>query len=139
MSSAEVRAQCEQWLNERWQGVYSNQHGALIVPNMGKTACFVECSDTPDGLTRVNIHAPILMNINTTPDVFRLVALNGANWRFGALSLYEEDGVHMEFDYSLLGEGLTGGELNFFVDLIAKTADDMVDRLQPLVGGRPVY
>jgi len=139
MSAADVRVYGKQWLQERWNGVYSNQHGSLVVPHLDKTAGFVDFSDTPDGYTRVNIHAPILLDVNATSEMFKYVALNGTNWRFGALSVYDEDGINIEFDYSLLGEGMTGGQLNYLVQLVSQTALHLIDQLQPEFGGRPIY
>jgi hypothetical protein len=60
------------YLNERWQGVY--QHGAFIVPSIGRTACFVEATDTPDGYVRLNIRAPILLSVPPSAELFKLVA-----------------------------------------------------------------
>src|SRR5215831_6543799 len=102
MTADSVRPLIQGYLAERWQGIYQNSHGAFIVPNMGRTACFVEPGDTKDGRVRVNIHAPILLNVPRSAALFELVALNATNWNFGALSMYEEDGLNLEFDYAIL-------------------------------------
>jgi hypothetical protein len=124
------------YLNERWQGVYQNQHGAFIVPSIGRTACFVEATDTPDGYVRLNIRAPILLSVPPSAELFKLVALNATNWNIGALSVYEEDGLNVEFDYSILADGISSRILNYLVQTVASTADDLAPKLQAQFGGR---
>jgi hypothetical protein len=136
MDSAAVRKLLASYLNERWQGVYENGRGALIVPNMGRTACFVEPTDLPDGRARINVRAPILLGVPRSPALFELVALNATNWTFGALSMYEEDGLNLEFDYSVLADGVTSSMLNYLVHIIASTADGLAPKLQATYGGR---
>src|SRR5690242_17199236 len=123
LDAAAVRNMLAGYLAERWRGVYENGRGALIVPNMGRTACFVEPTDLPDGRTRVNVRAPILLGVPPSPALFDLVALNATSWNFGALSMYEEDGLNLEFDYALLADGLSSSTLNYLVEVVAATAD----------------
>jgi hypothetical protein len=142
MNAFELRSRCDEWLNERWQGVYQNQHGVTIVPHMGKTACFIEVSDTHDGLTRINVHAPILADVHATPEMYQFIATHAGDWTFGAMTLYLENDVppvNIEFEYSLLGETTTSEQLNYFVETVARTASDLVDTLQPAFGGRTIY
>jgi hypothetical protein len=136
INAASVRSLLASYLNERWQGVYENGRGALIVPNMGRTACFVEPTDLPDGRTRVNVRAPILLEIPPSPALFELVALNATSWNFGALSMYEEDGLNLEFDYALLADGLSSSTLNYLVQVVGTTADDLAPKFQATYGGR---
>ena len=127
------------YLRERWQDVYENGRGAIIVPNLGRTACFVEPGDTKDGRTRIDIRAPILLAIPPSPALFQLVALNATNWMFGALSMYEEDGLNLEFDYAVLADSTSASSLNYLVELIARTADDLAPTFQSQYGGRFLY
>lgn len=136
ITAAAMRPVIFGYLSDRWQGVYENKHGALIVPNMGHTACFVELSDTSDSRTRVNIHAPILLGVPPSAGLFRMVALNTTNWTFGALSTYEEDGLNLEFDYAVLADGLSSAVLNYLVQVVAQTADNLATSLQADFGGR---
>jgi len=124
------------YLTERWQGVYQNAHGAFIIPNFGHTACFVELTDTKDGRVRLNIRSPILLDLPRSAALFELVALNATNWNFGALSIYEENGLHLEFDYAVLADGITSSTLNYLVQLIASTANNLASKLQSEHGGR---
>lgn len=136
MNAASVRSLIASYLNERWRGVYENGRGAFIVPNMGRTACFVEPTDLADGRTRINVRAPILLGLPPSPALFELVALNATSWNFGALSVYEEDGFNLEFDYAVLADGLSSSTLNYLVQVVAATADDLAPKLQATYGGR---
>jgi|tagenome__1003787_1003787.scaffolds.fasta_scaffold20899753_2 hypothetical protein len=62
--------------------------------------------------------------------------MNATSWNFGALSLYEEDGLNLEFNYALLADGLSSSTLNYLVQVIAATADDLAPKLQVTYGGR---
>ncbi len=139
VNAESIRATILGYLNERWRGVYANNHNALVVPNMGRTACFVEPSDTKDGRVRLNIRSPILLDMPPSPALFEMVALNATNWAFGALSLYEEDGLNLEFDYAVLADGLTSTALNYLVQMVATTADGLAPKLQSQFGGRFLY
>jgi hypothetical protein len=136
MSADAIRPVIFGYLTDHWQGVYQNSHGALIVPDIGHTACFVEPSETRDGRTRVNIRAPILLGVPPSPELFRLVALNATNWAFGALSIYEEDGLNLEFDYAVLADGLSSAVLNYLVQVISETARSLAPDLKNEFGGR---
>jgi hypothetical protein len=107
LNAETMRPVLRRFLEEQWHGVYENGRGAVIVPNLGRTACFVEPSDTNDGRTRVNVRAPVVMGAPRSPALFELIALNATNGNFGALSLHEEDGLNVEFDFTILADGLT--------------------------------
>lgn len=124
------------YLDECWQGVYQNAHGAFIIPNIGHTACFVELTDTRDGRVRLDIRAPILLDLPRSAALFEMVALNATNWNFGALSMYEEDGLNLEFDYAVLADSITSSTLNYLVQLVASTANNLASKLQSEHGGR---
>ena len=113
------------YLEEQWQRVYENGRGAIIVSNLGKTACFVEPTDAKDGRTRVNVRSPIVAGVPRSPAFFELIALNATNWTFGALSTYEEDDLNVEFDLAILADGLTSAALNYYVREISSTADSL--------------
>lgn len=142
MTTEHIRAQYRQWLDQRWTDVYANQQGALIVPHIHKTACFVEVSGLPDGLHRVNIHAPVLRDVSPTTAMYQYVASHTGDFYFGSLSLYFEHHVPpvaIEFEHSLIAEQTTAEQLNYFVALIANTANTLTERLRPLFGGQGAY
>ncbi|HZM55970.1 MAG TPA: hypothetical protein VFC03_13190 [Acidimicrobiales bacterium] len=135
-----VRAFCGTALNGRWKGVYSNQQGVLIVPHIGTTACFVEALDTAYGVTRVNIRAPILLQLKESPELYGVVAFSNVNHSFGAIMLtIENDLANLDFDYSILGEDVTAERLNFFVEYVVRTSVQLAHELRPAFGGRTVY
>src|SRR5262245_7087595 len=100
-----LRAQCFQWLRERFSDVYVNHRNVIVVP-FETTAVFVAVEAKMAATGRVNISSPVLVNLALTPELAKYVALNGGNFLYGALSLYDEGGpvVSLEFDYSLFGE-----------------------------------
>jgi hypothetical protein len=68
-----LRTQCFEWAQDRFTGVYANRYGAIIVP-FEKTVVFVEVTDGLGGRSRVNVRAPVLVDLGLTPDVTRHVA-----------------------------------------------------------------
>lgn len=139
LNAEQIRPVLHGYLNERWQDVYENGRGALIVPKIGRTACFIEPGDTKDGRIRIDVRAPILLGLTPSSALFQLVALNATNWMFGALSMYEEDGLNLEFDYAVLADSINSSVLNYLVELISRTADDLAPKFQREYGGRFLY
>lgn len=141
MTIEHLKEQCEQWLQAQWQGVYTTQRGVFVVPGLGRTVCMVEVEQIRGGPSRVNVRAPVLQNVTATPALYEYVATNGGNFLFGAVSLYSEHGpspVTIEFDYSLHGDSVTAAVLNHFVALVGQSAMQLIEQLQPVVGGEPV-
>jgi hypothetical protein len=135
-----LRARCLDWVRSRFDGVYVNRHGAIIVP-FAKTVVFVEVTDVFTGRGRVNVRAPVLVDLGLTPEVTRHVAVNGGNFLFGALSFYAEgdaDTATLEFDYSLFGETVTEAVLAAAVRLVNASATKIQDQLRPRFGGRSI-
>jgi hypothetical protein len=139
LNAETMRPVLRRFLEEQWHGVYENGRGAVIVPNLGKTACFVEPTDTDGGRTRVNVRAPVVVGVPRSPALFELIALNATNWNFGALSLYEDDGLNVEFDFAILADGLTATALNYYVAVISNTADNLATMIRDQFGGRFLY
>lgn len=130
------------WLNVRWNGVYANASGALIIPNIGKTACIVEVSETPDGLSRVFLQAPVLQGVRATAALMQDVATNATAWLYGAIGINEDDTpgyVNVQFEYPIPGRLLDADALNFFVAIVAQSAQSLIERMQPVHGGTTVY
>jgi hypothetical protein len=136
-----LRSQCFAWVRGRFEGVYTNRHGAIIVP-FEKTVVFVEVTDTFLEKGRVNVRAPVLVDLGLTPDVTRHVAVNGGNFLFGALSFFAEgevDAATLEFDYSLFGETVNETVLDAAVRLVAGSATKIQSDLRPRFGGRSIH
>lgn len=135
-----LRTQCFEWVRGRFSGVYANRHGAIIVP-FEKTVVFVEVTDGLYGGARVNVRAPVLLDLGLTPEVTRHVAVNGGNFLFGALSFFageEADAATLEFDYSLFGETVNASVLAETVRLVVASATKIQDDLRPRFGGRSI-
>jgi hypothetical protein len=135
-----LRAQCLDWARKEFDGVYVNRHGAIIVP-FDKTVVFVEVTEALTGPGRVNVRAPVLLDLALTPEVTRHVAVNGGNFLFGALSFFAEgdaDAATLEFDYSLFGETVDEAVLAATVRLVADSSACVQERLRPRFGGRTI-
>jgi hypothetical protein len=135
-----LRTRCLDWVRDRFEGVYLNRHGAIIVP-FARTVVFVEVTDGLAGNARVNVRAPVLVDLGLTPDVTRHVAVNGGNFLYGALSFFAEgdaDTATLEFDYSLFGETVDAAVLTATVRLVEASATELHDRLRPRFGGRSI-
>lgn len=135
-----LRTRCLEWVRNRFEGVYVNRHGAIIVP-FEKTVVFIEVTDVFTGGGRVNVRAPVLVDLGLTPEVTRHVAVNGGNFLFGALSFYAEgdvDTATLEFDYSLFGETVNAAVLAETVRLVHGSATKIQDQLRPRFGGHSI-
>lgn len=135
-----LRTQCLEWVKNQFEGVYVNRHGAIIVP-FDKTVVFVEVTDVFTDNGRVNVRAPVLLDLGLTPEVTRHVAVNGGNFLFGALSFYAEgdaDTATLEFDYSLFGETVDESVLVAAVWLTVGSATKIQEDLRPRFGGRSI-
>jgi hypothetical protein len=127
-------------VKNQFEGVYVNRHGAIIVP-FDKTVVFVEVTDVFTDNGRVNVRAPVLLDLGLTPEVTRHVAVNGGNFLFGALSFYAEgdaDTATLEFDYSLFGETVDESVLVAAVWLAVGSATKIQEDLRPRFGGRSI-
>jgi hypothetical protein len=135
-----LRTRCLDWVRGRFDGVYLNRHGAILVP-FDRTVVFVEVTEAFTGQGRVNVRAPVLVDLGLTPEVTRHVAVNGGNFLFGALSFFAEgdvDTATLEFDYSLFGETVNESVLAETVHLVGGSATRIHDELRPRFGGRSV-
>jgi hypothetical protein len=135
-----LRTQCFEWVRGQFAGAYANRHGAIVVP-FAETVVFVEVMDGLGEGGRVNVRAPVLIDLSLTPEVTRHVAVNGGNFLFGALSFFTEgeaDAATLEFDYSLFGETVNETVLTETVRLVMASATKIQQDLQPRFGGRSI-
>jgi hypothetical protein len=135
-----LQKQCFEWVRGQFAGAYANRHGAIIVP-FQKTVVFVEVTDGLGEGGRVNVRAPVLIDLSLTPEVTRHVAVNGGNFLFGALSFFgegESGAATLEFDYSLFGETVNETVLAAAVRLVRAGATKIQEDLQPRFGGRSI-
>jgi hypothetical protein len=135
-----LRTQCFDWVRAEFPEAYANRHGAIVVPS-DTTVVFVEVMDGLGGGERVNVRAPVLVDLGLTPEVTRHVAVNGGNFLFGALSFFADgdaDAATLEFDYSLFGETVNETVLTETVRLVLGSATKIQQDLQPRFGGRSI-
>jgi hypothetical protein len=135
-----LRTQCLEWTKSSFEGVYVNRYGAIIVP-FPATVVFVEVTDAFTEKGRVNVRAPVLLDLGLTPEVTRHIAVNGGNFLFGALSFFADsdaDTATLEFDYSLFGETVTEPVLAAAVRLAMGSATKIQEDLRPRFGGRSI-
>ncbi len=103
----------------------------------GSAHIFVRVSEWHDEETLVRVWAPTNIGIPPTPELFKYLALEGSNYLFGRLDAIEEEGkVNVYFAHMLLGTYLDPEELKSVAAVVAKTADEIDDKIKNLFGGR---
>jgi hypothetical protein len=139
MNADSLRNLVSSYLNERWQGVYQNSRGACIVPDMGNTSCLIDVVEAAESRLCLDIHAPIILAIPPSAELFEIVALSANNWDFGALNLFTDGGAHvLEFKYVLVVESISSSLLNFLVNHVGATASQLAVDYRDAFGGRLV-
>lgn len=85
----------------------------------------------------ISIHAPLLADVEPSPELFKHVALHADDNVWGHLHANETDGkITLGFSHMLLGDYLDEQELVLAVGAVLGTADELDDELQKLFGGR---
>ena len=133
-----VTAKVQRILAKNWRVELDAEGGFLM--RFESTGCRVTChQDEDDDEVIIKVTAPILFDVPVTNDLFRWVATEGANMRFGNAHLYldeSETTAALFFTEMLLGDYLDEAELNWAVGSVGFTADRLDDELLPLFGGR---
>lgn len=140
-----LRTQCFQWLRQRFGTAYTNRQNAIVVP-FDRTAVFVAVeakTKAVQGLAvdlpiRINFSAPVLVDVPVTPELTYYIAMNGGNFLFGGLSLYQDNGgslVTVEFGYSIFGEAASQSNVEMSVALAFGSAETEQKKMRPLFGG----
>lgn len=134
----EVTAKVQRILAKNWRVELDADGGFLL--RFESTACRVTCHQDEDaGSVIIKITAPILFDVPVTNELFRWVATEGANYRFGNAHLYLDDSeatTAIFFTQMILGDYLDEEELNWAVSSVGFTADRLDDELLPIFGGR---
>lgn len=104
------------------------------------TRVFVEVSEHANGkATLVIITAPVLFDVELTPELYKHVALHADDWLFGSLALWPKEDTNtgtLLMRHTLLGDYLDKDELMYAVYGIAGSADELDDQLQAQFGGK---
>ena len=140
----EVTAKVQRILAKNWRVELSASGGFFV--RLESTGCSITCHQRPDddddGDERpvyISIRAAILFDVPVTDDLFKWIATEGTDYRFGKAHLYYEEGEttgQLYFSHTLLGDYLDAEELNWAVGTVGFTADRLDDELLPLFGGR---
>ena len=143
-SLTEVTAKVQRILANNWR-VELRASGGFFV-RLESTGCRITCHQRPDDddddderPVYIAISAVILLDVPVTNDLFRWVATEGADYRFGNAHLYldeSETTAQLFFSHTLLGDYLDAEELNHAVAAVGFTADRLDDELLPVLGGR---
>jgi len=135
----EVTAKVQRILANNWRTELDGSEGFYV--RFESTGCRVSChqGEDDDDEVIIKISAPILFDVPVTNDLFRWVATQGANYRFGNAHLYldeSETKASLFYTHMLLGDYLDAEELNWAVGAVGFTADRLDDELLSLFGGR---
>ena len=142
----EVAAKVQRILANNWR-VELRASGGFFV-RLESTGCRITCHQRPDDddddddderPVYIAISAVILLDVPVTNDLFRWVATEGADYRFGNAHLHLDESeatAQLFFSHTLLGDYLDAEELNWAVGAVGFTADRLDDELLPMFGGR---
>lgn len=102
--------------------------------------CFVEVKEfefDDRQLGQVSFVCPMVKNVRLTPEVFRWVALEGHDYRFGTVVCYDnQDGTgSLFFEYSIVGIDVDESEVVSAVMFILVICSDLDTELQQKFGG----
>ena len=88
--------------------------------------------------TFVYLTAPMLRNLQPTPELFKWVAIQGTGFRLGCVEAFEEEGdtIYLRYKYVLLADYLDEDELSTALWAVIYTADELDDELQKQFGGK---
>ena len=133
---AATRSKVEQYLTENFDDVNTAPDGSHSL-RRGSARIFVTVRTHDDtDWTWVTLEAPLLSNVEATPEVFEHVALHSDDFIFGHLSAVRtESGLEILFTHALLGDFLDEDELVKAVGGMLVIADNMDDELAEIFGG----
>jgi hypothetical protein len=121
------------------QGRVSIDEDGVFSVDFGSTRLNISVEPHPNGeVTVVKIWAPILFDVPLSPELYEHVALNGSDYFFGSMGLFQlEDGEHgfLFLRHTLLGDYLDKDELLYAAFGVASSADELDDELMAKFGG----
>ena len=113
----EVTAKVQRILANNWR-VELTASGSFLV-RLESTVCRISCFQNPDegddDPVFISVRAPILRDVPVTDDLFKWIATEGTDYRFGKAHLYYEEGEttgQLYFSHTLLGDYLDAEELS---------------------------
>lgn len=131
-----TRSKVEQYLTANFKDVDTAPADGYSL-RRGSARIFVTTMTHDDtDWTWVVLEAPLLSNVEETPDVFEYVALHSDDFIFGHLSVVRSsNGLDIRFSHALLGDFLDEDELVKAVEGMLVIADKMDDELAEIFGG----
>lgn len=140
MGQAEVKERVQRILTEK--GTIGIDGDGDFTFQAGSSRVFIRVSEREGtDTTIVAVFAPVLRDVQPSPELFEFIAREGGDYFFGHLSfLGFEDGTSLLlFKHNLLGDYLDPEELHWVVGAVGGTADDLDDDLQAKFGGKRVH
>jgi hypothetical protein len=128
------------WLQEEHDDVRMEDNGWITLPHVGPTAVQIETSRVAGDHLKVEVFAPLVLDVPVTPALLRHVALQSGRFHFGVVSLDAgEDGSDdtglLQFSCSLLGDDLGADAFRTVVRLVSSTAEEEAEALRSTFGG----
>jgi len=135
---AEVKEKVQRYLLELLNTVSLDRDGDFTFRH-GSSQIFISVVAFGESNTSVRIVAPIIRDAPASPELFKFLA-TGNTYRFGHLNATEKDGkVSIVFAHTLLGDFLDPDELKLATVLLARTADELDDKLKSQFGGQSFH
>jgi hypothetical protein len=134
-----VKAKVQKYLISIFGGVGIDSDGDFWV-RRGSARLYlrvVTVGTDADAPTFIILFTPLLRGVNDGPELHKYVAYHADDYRFGHLSLHQNDeGVtFVYFTHQLLGDYLDEPELGYAASGMLGTADEIDDELQVQFGG----
>lgn len=137
MAVSDVKDKVQRILAEALGSVSIDKDGDFHV-RTGSSVVFVNVYAINDTTTMIKVFSILLRGVALTPELYRWVATEGQNYRFGHCLVTEgEGGVgSVILDHTLLGDFLDAEELKWAVFAMGSTADEIDDVLKTRFGGQ---
>ena len=136
----EAKAKVQQYLIDQVGTIELMADGRMAFDS-GSTRLFVRVNQREEaGYTYAIVTAPITIEVPTSPELFKWVALNTDQYLFGHIgcSVESDDAATatIVFTHTLLVDYLDAEELRRAVSAVVSTADDLDDEVVAKFGGK---
>jgi hypothetical protein len=136
----EIRNKVQRILTSNFSVRLDNE-GDFIV-DYESANCWVEVRDLElfdKKVGQISFVCPMVRDVRLTPEVFKWVALEGHDFRFGSAVCYEDDNGStgsLFFEYSMIGVDVDESEVVNAVMFLLLVCSDLDTELQQKFGGR---
>jgi hypothetical protein len=139
---ADLRRRVQEWLQGSYRDIRVEDNGWITIPDIGPSALHIETSLIEGNHLKIEVFTPLLLDVPPTADLFRFVAVEGARFHFGTMSLdagdegdEEDSGALLQFSHSLIADSLDRDTLFAVLWLVAATVIERSGELQQRFGG----